>query len=60
MYISLSKILPVMGIIDKLNEWNEELNNFSAEHLDNVFVGTVIIGVLIVIAFWGVQTLNKK
>ena len=37
----------------------DKLNGFASDHMDNVAIGTVIVGVLIVIAFWGVQTLNK-
>ncbi len=51
--------IQVLGIIDKLNEWNEQLNGFASEHLDSVWVGTAILAVLIVAAVWGIQTLNK-
>ena len=49
----------LLGIVDKLNEWNEKLNGFASEHMDNVWVGTAVLGVLIVVAVWGIQTLNK-
>lgn len=51
--------IQVLGIIDKLNEWNEQLNGFAAEHLDSVWVGTALLGILIVAAVYGIQTLNK-
>lgn len=56
----LNKYLLILGIIDTLNEWNEKLNKFSAEHLDNVGVGTIIVVVLVAIAILGIQSLNKK
>ena len=49
----------ILGIIDKLNEWNEQLNEFADGHLDNVWVGVAILGVLLFVAVWGVRTLNK-
>ena len=30
----------ILGIIDQLNEWNEKINSFVGEHMDNVVVGT--------------------
>lgn len=55
------KYLPqILGIIDKLNDLNDKLNKFADEHLDNVGVGTILLGALILIAFWGIGTLNKK
>lgn len=49
----------ILGIIDKLNEWNEKLDGFASEHLDSVWTGTALLGIIIVIAVWGVNTLNK-
>ena len=49
----------ILGLMDTLNDWNDKLNGFASDHMDNVAIGTVIVGVLIVIDFWGVQTLNK-
>ena len=50
----------VLGIMDTLNEWNEKLNAWSAEHLDNVGVGTIVIGVIFVVGAWTISVLNKK
>ena len=50
----------ILGIMDTLNDWNDKLNALAADKLDNVWVGTLILGILIVVAFFGVQTLNKK
>lgn len=50
----------ILGIMDTLNDWNDKLNAFSAEKLDNVWIGTALLGILIVVAFFGVQSLNKK
>ena len=51
--------LQILGIIDKLNEWNEQLNGFASEHMDNVWVGVAILGVIMIVAVWGINTLNK-
>lgn len=50
----------ILGIMDTLNDWNDKLNALATDKLDNVWVGTLILGILIVVAFFGVQTLNKK
>ena len=50
----------IIGIMDTLNDWNEKLNGFAAEHMDNVWVGAAAVGILFIIAAWGVNTLNKR
>lgn len=55
------KIYPqILGFLDKIEEWNEKLNAFTAEHMDNALVGAIIVIVLMVIAVWGIGVLNKK
>ena len=49
-----------LGIMDQLNDWNDKLNGFASDHMDNVWVGVAIMGVLIFVAFWGIKELNKK
>lgn len=50
----------ILGIMDTLNEWNEKLNDFAANHMDNVGTGTLILGAIFIISFWGIKELNKK
>ena len=50
----------ILGIIDTLNDWNEKLNEWAGGHMDNVAVGTLIVGVLFVLGAWGIRELNKK
>lgn len=50
----------ILGIVDKLNDWNEKLNAFAAEHMDNVGVGVVLLGAILFISVWGISVLNKK
>ncbi len=55
------KYYPLMlGIMDTLEEWNEKLNAFTGEHMDNALVGALIVGILLIIGCWGVNELNKK
>ncbi len=49
----------ILSLVDKLNEWNDKLNEFAAGHMDNVWTGVAIIGVIMVIVVWGINTLNK-
>ena len=50
----------ILGIMYTLNDWNEKLNDFAAGHMDNVFVGTIVVGAIFVISAWGINTLNKR
>lgn len=50
----------ILDFMDKIEEWNEKLNAFAGEHMDNVLVGALIVGVLIFIGFSGINALNKK
>ncbi len=48
-----------LGIMDKLNEWNDKLNGIAASHMDNVWVGVLIMAVLLFIVFIGMGALKK-
>lgn len=50
----------ILGLIDKLNDLNDKLSKFASEHMDNVGFGTIMLGVLIVVAFWAINALNKN
>ncbi len=50
----------ILGIVDQLNDWNEKLNSFASEHMDNVAIGTVIFFAILLVMFWGIGSLNKK
>lgn len=50
----------ILSFMDTLNDWNEKLNSFAEKHLNNVGVGTAIIGIIFVVAVWGIGALNKK
>ena len=50
----------VLGVMEKINEWNDKLNGFASEHLDNVWSGVAILAVIILVAFWAISALNKK
>lgn len=52
--------LQLLGIIDKLNDWNEKLNGFASKNLDNVWVGALIVGLVFIVSIWGINTLNRK
>ena len=56
----INKYSLILGIVDKTEEWNEKLNAFAGEHMDNVLIGSLVVGVLIFVAFSGINALNKK
>ena len=49
----------ILGIVDTLNEWNEKLRNFTTGKTDNVFIGTLIIGVVFVVSAWAISYFGK-
>ena len=50
----------ILGIMDKLNEWDEKLKNFADSQSNNLGTGVLIMGFLILIAVFGIRALNKK
>jgi len=50
----------ILGIMDTLEDWNEKLNAFASSHMDNVLVGGLMVGAILLVSFWGINTLNKK
>ena len=49
----------ILGITEKLNDLNEKINEMLGSKLDNVFIGTLVLGAILVVAFWGISELNK-
>ena len=56
----MDKYLLILGIIDKLHEWNDKINEFTAEHLDNVGAGTIIFLGLVAFGFMAIRMFSKK
>ena len=56
----INKYSLILDIVDKIEDWNEKLNAFAGEHMDNVLIGSLVVGVLIFVAFSGINALNKK
>lgn len=50
----------ILSFMDKIEEWNEKLNDFTGSHMDNVIVGSAVLGVILLVAFWGINTFNKN
>ena len=50
----------ILGIIDQLHEWNDKLDKWAGDHLDGVGVGTILFFALLLFAFFGIGTFNKK
>ena len=52
--------LQLLGIIDKLNDWNEKLNGLVGENFGQLGTGVLIMALLIGAAVWGIHTFNKR
>ena len=55
----MNNYILLLDLISKINEVNEKLNEFTGKHMDNAIVGAVVVVVILVVAFAGVNTLNK-
>ena len=49
----------ILSFTSTLNEWNEKLNGLASEHLDNVWVGVIILGIIMAFVIFGINTLSK-
>ncbi len=47
-------------ISKKIDEWNEKLNAFAGSYMDNPWVGTIMLGALFLLAYWGIVSFAKK
>lgn len=56
----MNNYLYILSVTSTIDEWNEKLNNFFSTGNNNVVFGATIIVVMLVIAIWGINTLNKK
>lgn len=50
----------ILGITETINELNEKINSFVGGHMDNAFIGALVVGVVFVVSAWGISVLNKK
>lgn len=48
-----------LGIVDKINELNEKINNSIGDKFGNVYFGVAILAVLIIVVIFGINELNK-
>ncbi len=59
--IELSNYILIASKLSKLiDQWNDKLNAFAAEHMDSPWMGPVVLGVLFVFAYWGIKSLANK
>ena len=56
----MNNYLNIISLKSKLNELNEKINELFGSKLDNVLVGTLVLGIILVVTFWGIGELNKK
>ena len=55
-----SYLFPILGLMDKINEWNDQLNAFADKYLGNLVSGTVLFFAILIVAFWAVAAFNKQ
>ena len=57
----MHKLILVAGFFSELIEdWNDKLNSFASEYMDNSAFGGIIVLVLFIFGCWGISTLTKK
>ena len=55
----ISNYVLFLDLVTKINELNEKLNDFTAKYMDNALVGAVVVVVILVVAYAGINALNK-
>ena len=51
----------ILGIKETLDEWNEKLREMTTgKNALNVGTGTIVLGVLILVAVWAIRNFNKQ
>lgn len=50
----------ILDLVSKIEEWNIKINNFTGRYMDNPIAGAAVIIVILVVAYSGINTLNKK
>lgn len=50
----------MLSIMDKLNEWNEKLNELVFTKYNNLGTGVIVMAFLILIAVFTIHALNKR
>lgn len=43
-----------------IDYWNAKLDSFAGKYMDSPWVGTLVLGVLFVFAYWGIKSLSSK
>ena len=56
----MNKYIYLLGFMDTINDLDDKLYSFLEKYTNNVGAGTVILGVILLVSFWGVGYLNKK
>lgn len=50
----------ILSLANTIEELNEKLNNFTKKYTDNAVSATIILILLVILAYWGINYLSKK
>lgn len=56
----MSYIIYIMSFSHQVEIWNEKLDSFATEYMDNPWVGAALCLILFVFGCWAVSSLSKK
>lgn len=56
----MNKILWIAGLSELINDWNEKLNSFASQYMDNVWFGGAMVLILFVFGCWAISYFAKK
>ncbi len=56
----MHKILWIAWFSKLIEDWNERLNSFAAEYMDNVWVGAALVIIIFVFGCWAISYFTKK
>ena len=56
----MNRLLLIEGLSEVIEDWNEKLNSFASEYMDNVWFGGAMVIILFVFGCWAISYLTKK
>lgn len=56
----MHKILLASWFSKLIEDWNERLDSFATEYMDNVWVGAALVIIIFVFGCWAISYFTKK
>lgn len=55
----MTNYIQILGIIEKINEWNDVLNEYVTKYGNNLYAGVGVIAAILFVMYIGLGALKK-